>query len=83
MNRAILIPSLGGARESALEFYLAAKEWDNQIGNPLFTSIIKRLFAELPAGFAPEAKPYTQFEFDPHSYKWTDKANGSIVDGSR
>ena len=58
-------------------------EWDNLIGDPSFEPIRKDLSAELPTQFAPSAKSYTQFEFDPRPYTWTDKKTGAVVSGSR
>ena len=69
--------------EELYDLFNDPKEWDNLIGDPSFEPIRKRFSAELPTQLAPSAKPYTQFEFDPRAYTWTDKKTGAIVTGSR
>jgi len=69
--------------EELYDLFNDPKEWDNRIGDPSFEPIRKRLSAELPKQFAPSAKSYTQFEFDPHAYTWTDKETGAVVTGNR
>ncbi len=58
-------------------------EWDNQIGNPSLTAIRNKLASELPTSFAPDALPHSRFDFNPHTYTWTDKATGTLTEGGR
>lgn len=67
--------------EELYDLHADPNEWDNQIGNPAFSSAVEGLSNELPSVFAKEAKPYTQFEFDPHSYIWNDKKTGDVIRG--
>lgn len=69
--------------EELYDLFTDPNEWDNQIGNPAFSPVRQHLSEELPTRMAPEAKSYTQFEFDPHRYIWTEKSTGVVVDGSR
>lgn len=67
--------------EELYDLFADPNEWDNQIGNPKLSAVLKRLSSEAPLQFAPEAKSYTQFEFNPHSYTWKDKETGERVNG--
>jgi len=69
--------------EELYDLYADPNEWDNQIGNPALTEVLKRLSSEVPASFAPEAKSYTQFDFNPHEYTWRDKKTGEVTTGDR
>lgn len=58
-------------------------EWDNLIGNPKYSSVVRSLSVRIPTNFAKSVRSYTQFEFDPHAYRWSDKDTGATIDGRR
>ena len=58
-------------------------EWDNLIGNPEYSSVARSLTSYIPTNLAQSARSYTQFDFDPRTYRWSDKETGATIDGRR
>ncbi len=56
-------------------------EWDNLIGNPEYSSVDRSLASYIPTNLAKSARSYTQFEFDPYTYRWSDKETGATIEG--
>ena len=77
-----LIQYNDGSRE-LYETFNDPNEWENLIGNPEHSSVTRSLASHIPINLAKSARSYTQFKFDPHTYRWSDKENGAIIDGGR
>jgi len=69
--------------EELYDLHEDPNEWDNQIGNPAITAIRDKLASDLPTTFAPDALPHSRFDFEPHSYTWTDKTTSKVIEGAR
>ncbi|NUQ65474.1 MAG: sulfatase [Pirellulales bacterium] len=71
-------------RDGTEELYDHARdphEWRNLAADPDQAGTIGELKKWLPRTWAPPLLPKSAFDFDPHSFTWTNKATGTVVSG--
>ena len=58
-------------------------EWDNRATDPALASVKDRLAAWVPTQWATAAPGKGAYDFDPHTYTWTVKQTGRIIEGGQ